>query len=51
MLSMYFGDVYGIEESVMQDLIYTTVRELHDLLQAHKTQSPVTTEEALGMIQ
>lgn len=51
MLSMYFGDVYGIEEDMMRQMQVSTVNGFQQFLDQHKTQSPTSAEEALEGIQ
>lgn len=51
MLSIYFGDVYGIEEETMKQMQVQTLRDLKAFLEEHATRKPETLEEALENVQ
>lgn len=42
---MYFGELYGVDDSVSKDWLPTSVRELYDLIMAHKSKEPSSMEE------
>lgn len=50
MLSIYFGDIYGVEESVMKEMRVQTVGDLKIFLEGHATRKFETIEEALGCV-
>ena len=50
MISIYFSDVYGIDEKVAKEMQPETLQQLYDLVQLHKTKDPVSVEEAVGWI-
>jgi hypothetical protein len=47
MLSIYFGDIYGIEEEVMKQMTTQTLDELKAFLEQHATCKFETVEQAL----
>ena len=51
MICIYLCELYGIPEEVGKELTAKTVQELHDFVQAHKTQTPESVESALRSIQ
>lgn len=51
MLSIYFGDIYGIEEEVMKQMEVQTLSDLKAFLEQNATRKPETLEEALENIQ
>lgn len=51
MLSIYFGDIYGIEEEVMKQMQVQTLSDLKAFLEQHATRKPETLEAALENIQ
>ena len=50
MLSMYFGEVYGVEEELMREMQATTVDDVQKFLEKHKTVTPTNVEDALAMV-
>lgn len=50
MLAVYFGEIYGISEEKMRIVRAKTVRELYEYLEANKTKTPSSVEEAVGMV-
>lgn len=51
MLSMYLGDVYGIEEDTMHEMQVVTVGDFQEFLEKNKTLTPVSAELALESMQ
>jgi acyl carrier protein len=51
MLSIYFGDIYGIEEEVMKQMTTQTLDELKAFLEQHATCKFETVEQALENVQ
>jgi acyl carrier protein len=51
MLSIYFGDIYGVEEEVMKQMEVQTLSDLKAFLEQHATRKPETLEQALENIQ
>ena len=47
MLSIYFGDIYGVEEETMKQMQVQTLGDLKAFLEQHATRKPETIEEAL----
>jgi acyl carrier protein len=47
MMMMYFGSIYEIEEEVLQNSKYKTVKELQDFLEANKTRDVESIEQAM----
>lgn len=50
LLSMYLGEVYGIEEDVMREMKVFTITELQSFLETHATRTPGGVEEELERI-
>jgi acyl carrier protein len=50
MLSIYFGDIYGVEEEVMKQMQVQTLGDLKAFLEEHAVRKPNTLEEALEII-
>ena len=50
LLSMYFGEIYCIEEDVMREMQATTVAELQAFLEAHKTHTPIDIRAELARV-
>jgi acyl carrier protein len=50
MLAMYFGEIYGIEEDVMQEMQAVTVIDLQTFLDANKTRTPEDVKTELAKI-
>lgn len=50
LVTMYFGDLYGIEEEVFQEMSVKTVSDLKDFLLKHKTCQPESAEAGLEQI-
>jgi len=51
LISIYFGDIYGIDEETMKQMRVTTIKDLQDFLLSHATHTPQTIEEAMGRVQ
>lgn len=51
MLSIYFGDIFGIPEETMKQMQITTLNDLQAFLEQHATRMPKTMEEALEGVQ
>jgi acyl carrier protein len=51
LLSIYFGDIYGIEEVVMKGMEVKTLGDLKEFVEQHATRKPQTVEEALEGVQ
>jgi acyl carrier protein len=47
MMSIYVGDIFGIEEEVMKTMRVSTLRELLEFIEQHKTRTPASIEEAV----
>jgi hypothetical protein len=45
--SIYMDDIYGIANTVSQNWVFTTPKEMFDLYEAHATKYPTTIEEAM----
>jgi acyl carrier protein len=50
MVSMYFGELYGIEEDTMRELSAMSVGDLQAFLLLHKTTEPSSAEAGLEQI-
>ncbi len=50
MLSIYLGDIYGVEEEVMKRMQVQTLGDLKAFLEEHAVRKPNTLEEALEII-
>lgn len=50
MVTMYFGDLYGIDEEVFQNMSVKTVADLMGFLLEHKTCEPESAEAGLEQI-
>lgn len=52
MLSMYFGEIYGIEEDVMKTMgeEAKTIEGLQGFLESRKTRTPTSVAEALAEV-
>lgn len=52
MLSMYFGEIYGVEEDTMRSMneSVATVGDLEAFLEKHKTRTPTSAKEALAEV-
>ena len=50
MLSMYLGEIYGIDEDTMKEMQVQTVEELQSFLESRKTRTPVNVEEELARV-
>ena len=48
---MYMCEIYGVAESVSKEWMPHNVKDLHDLLMAHKTREPESIESAIKGIQ
>lgn len=51
MLSIYFGDIFGVEEATMKEMQVRTLGDLKAFLEQHATRNPQTMEEALENVQ
>lgn len=51
LISIYFGDIYGVEEEVMKEMKVTTLKELKDFLEQRGVRKPETVEQALENLQ
>lgn len=51
MISMYVGELFGIEEDVMKTMDVKTIQDLHDFIQKNKTTEPESAEAGLEQIQ
>lgn len=47
MMMMYIGELYGIPDEVCKEFNPTTVREVYDFVEQHKTTEPESLEAAL----
>ena len=50
LISVYFCELYGIDEHIAKTLLPATPQEIFDFLETHKTKEPSTIEEALEYI-
>lgn len=50
MLSMYLGEIYGIDEDTMRGMDVETITDLQDFLNAHKTRTPVDIQTELARV-
>ena len=50
MMMMYIGELFGIPDEVCKDFNPTTVQEVYDFVQQHKTQEPESLEAAMEAI-
>jgi len=52
MLSMYFGEIYGVDEDTMRSMNETvrTVGDLEAFLEQHKTRTPTSVKAALSEV-
>ena len=51
MVNVYLAEVFGIDEEVSKQFMFTTPNELLDLVEHHKTITPASIEEILEVIQ
>ena len=50
MLSMYLGEVYGIDEDTMREMHVETIAQLQEFLESKKTHTPSNIEEELARV-
>jgi len=50
MLSMYIGEIYGVEEEVMREMGVVTVGDLQAFLEANKTLNPTDVKAELARV-
>lgn len=50
MMMMYIGELFGIPDEVCKDFNPTTVQEVYDFVQQHKTKEPESLEAAMEAI-
>lgn len=50
MMCVYLSEMYGVEEETSKQFVFTTPKELIDLVEANKSKEPTSVEEALGGI-
>lgn len=50
MLSMYLGEIYGVEEDTMREMEVVTVGDLQVFLDTHKTRTPTDVEAELARV-
>lgn len=50
MLSMYLGEIYGIDEDTMRSMDAATVADLLAFLESHKTRTPTDAEAELARV-
>jgi acyl carrier protein len=50
MLAMYLGEIYGVEEDVMQTMDAVTVAELQAFMEARKTRTPTDVKAELARV-
>jgi acyl carrier protein len=51
MISMYVGELYGIDEDIMKTMDVRTVQDILDFIVKHKTTEPESAEAGLEKIQ
>lgn len=49
-MSLYFGELYGIADDDMKEWKPTTIQEMHDLIMASKTKEPQSMDEVEAVI-
>lgn len=47
MMVIYFSTIYGVDQEVAKDFMFTTPGEMIELFEKHATKHPKTVEEAL----
>jgi acyl carrier protein len=50
LISVYFCELYGIDEHIAKTLLPATPQEIFDFLDKHKTREPSSIEEAVRLI-
>jgi acyl carrier protein len=50
LISIYFCELYGISEEVGKQMKPTTLKEMLEFIQAHKTKEPESVEQAISEI-
>lgn len=50
MMSMYLGEVYGIDEDTMREMDVETLAQLQEFLETKKTHTPTNVEEELARV-
>lgn len=50
MVCIYMSELYGIDEETAKTMQPTTIQELYDFLQQHKTMEPQSVEDAIQSI-
>ena len=50
LISVYFCELYGIDEHIAKKLLPATPQEIFDFLDKHKTREPSSIEEAVRLI-
>jgi acyl carrier protein len=51
MLSIFYSDIYGIDEQVSKEFSFTTPAELIALVEQHKTKEPESIDAAVEAVQ
>lgn len=51
MMSIFYSDIYGVSEEVAKGFTPETPARMVALMKEHKTQDPVSIEEAMGRVQ
>ena len=52
MMSIYLSDIYGVSEEIAKQMQATTIQDMFDYLEKHKTKDlPATLSEALELVQ
>jgi|TARA_B110000503_G_scaffold69357_1_gene108114 hypothetical protein len=51
MLSIFYGDIYGVPEEVSKEFLFNTPAELLALVKQHKTLEPESIDTALERVQ
>lgn len=50
MMCVYLAEIYVVEEEISKHFVFSTPKELFDLLEANKTKDPESLEEALKVV-
>ena len=50
MMNVYLSEIYQVEEEASKQFLFTTPKELLDLVEANKTTEPASIEEAIKVV-
>jgi len=50
MLSIFYGDIYGVPDEIAKEFVFETPAQLLDLIKQHKTMEPESVDAALERV-